>query len=162
MTPTPTTKRRRAPIRAAIISSELDPGLLEQMTERLVAAGFRDVRTFADAAEVAPPSRGKSDRQRLAPALRGRMLIVMDEEIGGRSAFDLHAMLKAAPELKGPRFFLLLNDAADANVFAAWNAGIQCVLAKPFVMDEFETFAGRLYEALASEPDGPAAEAPAP
>jgi DNA-binding response OmpR family regulator len=154
MASTPTTEHTPLPLRAAIISSELAPSLLEQMTERLVSAGFADVSTFDDVSRVAQPPRGKRGKYRLAPSLRGPMLIVMDEGIGAVSAFDVHAILKAAPELKGPRFFLLLNDAADATVFAAWEAGIHCVLTKPFVMDEFATFAGRLYEALAGEQTG--------
>src|SRR5262249_24104177 len=153
-----TTKPATAPLRAAIISSELAPDSLEEMTERLVSAGFRDVSTFADVSLVAQPPRGKRGRHRLAPSLRGPMLIVMDQGIGAVSAFDVHAILKAARELKTPRFFLLLDDAADETVFAAWNAGIHCVLTKPFAMDEFESFAGRLYEALAGEQSGAAGE----
>jgi hypothetical protein len=161
MTPTPTKQPATAPLRAAIISSELAPDLLKQMSERLLSAGFRDVSTLADASLVAQPPRGKRGRHRLAPSLRGPMLIVMDQVIGAVSAFDVHAILKAAPALKNSRFFLLLDDAADETVFAAWNAGIQCVLTKPFIMDEFESFAGRLYEALASKQSGAAGEEPA-
>jgi hypothetical protein len=159
MAPTSTTRRATAPIRAAILSSELEPALLEQMTDRLLSAGFRDVRTFDDIGRVAQPPRGRRGRHRLAPSLRGPMLIVMDDGVGGRPALDLHAILKAAPELTGSRFLLFLNDPADANVFAAWNAGIHIVLAKPFLMDEFATFCGRLYADLAAEQTGtPAGE----
>jgi DNA-binding response OmpR family regulator len=144
-------------IRAAIISSAFDADLLAQMTERLVSAGYRDVSTFDDVSRVARPPRGKKGRSRLAPSLRGPMLIVLDESIGGSPALDLHAILKAAPELEGPLFLLFLDQPADAAVFAAWQAGIHCVLAKPFVMDEFAAFARRLYESIAGRQTGTAA-----
>jgi hypothetical protein len=64
----------------------------------------------------------------LPDALRGARLVLLDEWIGGRSAFELHAVLKAAVEAKGMLFGMFAASPGDGTVFAAWAAGFDLFL----------------------------------
>jgi RNA polymerase sigma-70 factor (ECF subfamily) len=147
MAPTSKTTPTPVPIRAAIISSEFDAERLQEMKEALSSAGFTEVATFDDMARLVQRPRAKKSRYRVAPQLRGAKLIVLDEWLRGRSAFEILAILKAAPELEGARFFLFADTPRDETVYAAWCAGVDCFLTKPFEMEEFANFSRRLFAA---------------
>ncbi len=58
-----------------------------------------------------------------------------------RSAFEIHTLLKIVPELRGSLFWMLAaSPVKDPTVMAAWAAGVECFLTKPFNIDEIERF----------------------
>jgi RNA polymerase sigma-70 factor (ECF subfamily) len=131
---------------AAIISTDLDPAVLQSLVEAMKTAGWEDVATLG----AVPPleERIAADGARefhLAAPLNGRQFIVLDEWIGGRSAFELHILLKAAAEAKEMGFGLFLAAPAEDNtVFAAWAAGFELLLTKPIDPAEFGRFSQRI------------------
>jgi RNA polymerase sigma-70 factor (ECF subfamily) len=141
MTPTPAAS-------AAIVSTDFDPTVLQGLVTALKRGGWTDVAVL----RAVPPleERTTADGARevhLPVPLYGRQLIVLDEWVGGRSAFELLALLKIAAEAKETVFGLLLNaPAADSTVFAAWGAGFDLCLTKPVQPAEFERFGRHILE----------------
>jgi RNA polymerase sigma-70 factor, ECF subfamily len=131
---------------AAIISTDLDPAVLQRLVEAMEAAGWEDVAAL----DVMPPLEERTTAEgarefHLAAPLSGRRFIVLDEWIGGRSAFELHTLLKAAVEAKETAFGLFIGaPAADNTVFAAWASGFDLLLTKPVDPAEFERYSRRL------------------
>jgi DNA-binding NarL/FixJ family response regulator len=127
---------------AAIISTDLDPAVLRSLVDAMQAAGWEDVAALGAVPPLEERLTAEGTREfHLATPLRGRRFIVLDEWIGGRSAFELHTLLKAAAEAKEMAFGLFLAaPAADNTVFAAWAAGFDLLLTKPVDPAEFELY----------------------
>jgi fructose-specific component phosphotransferase system IIB-like protein len=100
--------------------------------------------------------------------LRGTHLVVLDEQIGGLSAFELHLILRAAAKednvtmpnevQPGISHCILLDPIAPDDeetkrmkVFACWVAGFDLCFIKPVVPREFEGLARRLREGMARQ-----------
>ena len=86
--------------------------------------------------------------------LTGCRCIVLDEWIGGHSAFELSTLLRATDEGRAAALFLLIDGnrpkaEIDNMAVAAYLAGFDMLLTKPFDLDEFQSFARRLREHLA-------------
>ena len=116
---------------ASIVSTDLAPSLVGEMTDALKAAGWDQVLHLGGGTvdEVVKRSR----------------FIVIDEWIGGRSAFELFARLRA--ENMDSCFLLLIERKADGNddtVMSAYHAGFDMLMMKPFEMAEFLSFAKRI------------------
>jgi RNA polymerase sigma-70 factor (ECF subfamily) len=140
MAVTPTKPTTPPAPRAAIICSDLDTALLQQMIDVLKDAGFGDVTIFEGAAPVTEErqsTEGKREAYAAAP-LEGKQFILLDEWLGGRSAFEVHTVLKALPALQETLFGLLASSPCqDQTAYAAWLAGFSMLLTKPFGIDEF-------------------------
>jgi RNA polymerase sigma factor (sigma-70 family) len=140
MAATPTEPMTQPVLKAAIISTDLDTTLLQQMIDALKDAGFGDATVF-DGATPVTEERLSADGKReshLAAPLEGKQFILLDEWLGGRSAFEVHTVLKALPALNGTLFGLLaLSPCQDQTAYAAWLAGFYMLLTKPFGIDEF-------------------------
>lgn len=147
---------------ASIVSTEINPDLLSQMAGALKAAGWETVniiRGFEAAGRLEPAGAGK-DREFYLPALlAGSRCIILDEWIGGRSAFELLPLLNATRERKDAAILLLMNaagperpDLRDITVQAAYAAGVDMLLTKPFQISEFGAFGQRLRANLAQQP----------
>jgi RNA polymerase sigma factor (sigma-70 family) len=133
MTPTPA-------VNAAIISTDLEPKLVRSMAEAARAAGFDGVITLEALPSLEETGEGDARERHLPESLKGVSVVVLDEWIGGRSAFEILAILKAAAESKDLAFFMLASAPGDSTVFAAWAAGVDCFLTKPFDLAEFQKF----------------------
>lgn len=150
----PMDRESERPTKAAILSSDIEPDLLEQMTHALKRAGFQSVSTISDPlAAVERSAEETSDKReiQLPAPLKGCLCLVLDECIGGRSAFELLPLLNASVQRKEMPILLLTNAAPDRpeltelTVRAAYASGVDMLLTKPFDMDEFEQFARRLH-----------------
>jgi CheY-like chemotaxis protein len=137
MTPTPA-------VNAAIISTDLEPNLVRSMADAARAAGFDGVLTLDAPPSLDATGEGDAREVHLPDSLKDVSVVVLDEWIGGRSAFEILAILKAAAESKEIAFFMLASAPKDSTVFAAWSAGVECFLTKPFDLAEFQTFMKRL------------------
>jgi len=141
MTPTPATT---TPAAAAILSTDLEPAVLQSLVDAMKAAGWDDVAALGAAPVVEQRNDGDAAELHLAPPLQGRQFIVLDDSIGGRSAFELHLLLRATPEAKEIKFGLLSSCAHDDTVRAAWLAGFDLFLTKPVDPAEFGEFSRRI------------------
>lgn len=130
----------RSTVNAAILSTDLEPRLLRSMVEAARAAGFDSVITLDAPPSLDATGEGESREVHLPHSMQGVSVVVLDEWIGGRSAFEILALLKAAAESKGIAFFMLASAPTDNTVFAAWAAGVECFLTKPFDLMEFQRF----------------------
>jgi RNA polymerase sigma factor (sigma-70 family) len=133
MTPTPA-------VNAAIISTDLEPKLVQSMAEAARAAGFDGVITLDALPSLEATGEGDAREVHLPESLKGVSVVVLDEWIGGRSAFEILTILKAAAESKEMAFFMLASAPGDSTVFAAWAGGVDCFLTKPFDLAEFQKF----------------------
>jgi RNA polymerase sigma-70 factor (ECF subfamily) len=140
---------------AAIVSTAIAPDRLQQMTSAMKAAGWDDVRLVSDVAAVGtlvPSSEGSISAARRLPApLTDCRCIVLDEWIGGHSAFELSVLLRATDEGRAAALFLLIDGARskpeiDNTALAAYMAGFDMLLTKAFDIEEFQSFARRLRE----------------
>jgi RNA polymerase sigma-70 factor (ECF subfamily) len=145
MEATPTKATTQPAPSAAIISTDLDTSLLQQMTDVLKDAGFGDVTIFDGATPVTEErlsADGKKESH-VARPLEGKQFILLDEWLGGRSAFEVHTVLKALPALADTLFGLLaMAPIQDQTAYAAWLAGFYMLLKKPFGIDEFAGLIG--------------------
>jgi DNA-binding response OmpR family regulator len=143
---------------AAIISTDIEPAILQQLADALRAAGWNRVNTVGDysaAASLKETGAGDSREFHLPAALKGSRFLLLDELIGGRSAFELFTILKAAAERQEFAAGILLNPPADQpKVFAAWAAGFDLCLTKPVNPEELARFAKRIRETLKEQEGG--------
>jgi RNA polymerase sigma-70 factor (ECF subfamily) len=133
MTPAPA-------VDAAIFSSEIDPKLLERMVAAARAAGFADVVTFNAPPDMDATGEEETREVHLPASMKRVSVVVLDEWIAGRSAFEILVMLKAAAEAKSIAYFMLASAPGDSTIFAAHAAGVDCFLTKPFDLGEFQKF----------------------
>jgi DNA-binding response OmpR family regulator len=132
----PMTPQSTAAVRsAAILSTDLDATVLQSLIDAMKAAGWDDIAALGAVPVVDLPSEG--EELRLSEPLRGKQFIVLDDSVGGRSAFELHLLLKAPAEAKEVVFGLLSSSSADSTVRAAWLAGFDLFLTKPVDPAEF-------------------------
>jgi RNA polymerase sigma-70 factor (ECF subfamily) len=143
---------------AAVVSTEIAPDLLRQMADAMKSAGWDDIRLISDvvaAGTLATPAEGETSEGRRPPApLVGCRCIVLDEWIGGHSAFEFSTLLRATDEGRAAALFLLIDGnrpekEAENTAMAAYIAGFDMLLTKPFDIDEFQRFARRIREHLA-------------
>jgi DNA-binding response OmpR family regulator len=132
--------------RAAIISTDFEPKLLQEMVAAARAAGFDEVITLKALPSLQERGEGAAREFHLPDSLKGVSVVVLDEWIGGRSAFETLVILKAAVESKKIAFFMLSSTPTDSTVCAAWAAGVDCFLTKPFDLAEFQKFMKLLRE----------------
>lgn len=135
---------------AAIISSELPADLLKKMVKAARAAGFDRVVTLNAPPSLQAVGKGDACEYHLPASLREVSVVVLDEWIGGRSSFEVLAILKGAVEAKQMAFFMLAAAPSDSTIFAAWAAGVDCFLTKPFDLAEFQKFMQHLRERRAA------------
>jgi RNA polymerase sigma-70 factor (ECF subfamily) len=143
---------------AAIVSTEIAPELLRQMSDAMRASGWEDVRLVSDIAAAGalerPAPNATSTVRNLPAPLTGCRCIVLDEWIGGHSAFELSLLLRASDEGRGAALFLLIDGnrpeaEIDNTALAAYMTGFDMALTKPFDLAEFQGFSRRLREHLA-------------
>jgi RNA polymerase sigma factor (sigma-70 family) len=114
---TPTTSAIPTPT-AALIHTDLEPDLIEQITSALQGGGY-DTRVFV-------PSNPFS----LVDVLQESRVIILDEWIGGRSALEMVLHLKAHRETQRIPIHLLCSAPSDFTVSAYFTAGVRRLLDK--------------------------------
>jgi RNA polymerase sigma factor (sigma-70 family) len=129
---------------AAIISTELSPELTAQMTTEIQRAGWSNVRHIAEVPAFIRNADGS-----LPEPLSGCLLIVLDEFVGGRSAFELSTLWRSTQEGRQVAILLLIdgrNESVnrDDTIMAAYIAGFDMLLTKPFDAGEIESFTRRI------------------
>ena len=124
---------------------------LSLLAGALRKAGYGAVNLLSDyraAGLVVQTGEGEAREIHLPPALRGTDLLVLDERIDGRSAFELHAALRTAAEFGAVATAILLNKtdegASPTAMLAAWSSGFDLCLTKPVDAGEFQRFAEKL------------------
>jgi len=142
---------------AAIVTSELAPAALQALTDALRDAGWREVRAilhFAAAGRLSETGSGETREFHLPAALRDCRLVLLDERIEGRSAFELIPLLNGTVERQRLAVGVLLAPAAEAvqdvALHAAWISGVDLALTKPVAPDELGRFAAKIRADLAA------------
>jgi RNA polymerase sigma factor (sigma-70 family) len=145
---------------AAILSTDIEPAVLNSLADALRAAGFSRVNLFDDYRKVVSPDDFKvveKDGDKfpsftLPDALKGTQYLILDQRIGPASAFALNAVLRAAEKENNVNMVhcLLIDpldqtdkQTNDLSVFAAWVSGFDIVLNKPVVPEDFKAWAQR-------------------
>jgi len=142
----------RTQVDAAIISTELDSSVLSGMVEAIREAGFANVATLQAAPDLRREENSEGGAFHLPGQLNQARFIVLDEWIGGRSAFEIHAILKAAEESSHVYFGILLSSPVESTVFAAWAAGFELCLGKEGLsMDELRRFSKKILRGIQGE-----------
>jgi len=95
----------------------------------LVPAQFRDYDSLERGLRERPPA-----------------IIVLDEVVGDCGAFELLPLLKGREETRHVPV-LMLGPGRERTVMAAWHAGVDCYLSKPFKQQELARFVQRMVEA---------------
>jgi RNA polymerase sigma factor (sigma-70 family) len=119
MNPTPDVAAEpAAPRTAAILHTDLESGLLQQVVDALQTAGYRP--------EVITPGEPSA----LIAAVKGRQLIVLDEWIGGRSALELLVTLRAEAATSAIPICVLCSAPSGFTATAYATAGADHVVRK--------------------------------
>lgn len=140
---------------ASIVFTDLGQDFVAEMTSALKDAGFIEVREVGKVESLIQVFDGDNPKYRLPEELAGSRFIIFDEFVGGRSAFELHTMLKAAEESKEIAYGVLMQSPPDTTVFAAWVAGFDLCLRKDtFNAEEFGRFCNRIHSGLKLEDAG--------
>jgi hypothetical protein len=137
---------------ATIICTDLEQETVSAMTSALQDAGFNTIKVLNRVPPLQQTSESAPSEFRLPPELADSRFILLDEFIGGRSAFELHSFLKAAPESKDIAYCILLQSPPDTTIFAAWVAGFDlCMRKEELDMEEFSRFCRRILSGLKEE-----------
>jgi RNA polymerase sigma-70 factor (ECF subfamily) len=131
---------------AAILSTDLEPAVLQGLIDAMKAVGWDEVTVLGAVPVVELPV--GSEEIRLSEPLRGKRFLVLDDSVGGHSAFELHILLKACAAATEITFGLLSSSGAESTVRAAWLAGFDLFLTKPVDPAEFGRFSQRILEKL--------------
>ena len=104
-------------------------------------------RVFAALQEAGLVPAQFKDYDSLERGLRDRppAIIVLDEVVGDCGAFELLPLLKGREESRHLPV-LMLGPGRERTVMAAWHAGVDCYLAKPFQQQELAGFVQRIVE----------------
>jgi len=137
----------RAEINAAILSTEIEPATLQAMSRALHEAGFARVDTLAELPEPLSAGSDEAGGFRLPEEMSDTRFVVIDEMVGGRSAFELQAILKALAESSELYTGILLGRSAHlkSSVMAAWCAGFDlCLVRDGLDVSEFRDLCAKL------------------
>lgn len=160
---------------AAIVSDRLEPTVLDSLSEALRGAGFTHVNRFKDWRDIiskgafrlsespdSPNGRPTTDTEmlHLPASLKGTQFLVLDQQIGIHSAFELNTILRAAEKednaLIAHCLLIEPGDPTDeqafhVRLFATWLSGFDLCLSKPVNPAEFESLAKRCRESMAGQ-----------
>ena len=134
---------------ATILCTDLPTDTVAGMKRALLDAGFGKVRVMSKLPELVRTGEDDATEFHLPAAIEDTRFIILDEQVGGRSAFELCVVLKAAAEFGGMASGILLSQPSKNTVFAAWAAGFDlCLRRDTLNLDEFQGFCARIREQL--------------
>lgn len=122
-------------LKATLFSSDLPPETVDLIRQALIDSGFGDVSVMAEMPELVRTGEGDATEFHLPDGLRDTEFVILDEQVGGRSAFELWAILKAAAEWADIASGILLTRPSSNTIFAAWAAGFDLCLGKGGLAD---------------------------
>ena len=137
----------QADINAVILSTEINPEVLANMADALRNAGFARVDASTNLPEPVRMDSEGAMGLRLPDEMRDIRFVVIDESVGGRSAFELQTILKATEESPALYTGVLLRRSPhlDSSILAAWCAGFDlCLVGDGLDMAEFRDLCGKL------------------
>ncbi len=147
---------------AAIVSSDFEPAVREQLVDALKAAGYDTVNIIGDYRDIFRPGETIKDgtlkyRYHLAAPLAGSDFVVLDEKVGGRSILELFPAIRGTPEGKKVVFCLLMGmtqhtPTDEMLVLSAYISGLDFFLTKPFHPAEVGSFAKRARDKALESP----------
>jgi RNA polymerase sigma factor (sigma-70 family) len=140
---------------AALVATQLSVPLIDSLCEAMRAAFWEDITTVGDVPLVEPVTVNDVTEFHLALPLRGRQFIILDDWIGGHSAFELLALLKATQAASEMLFCLLTATPEERTLWAAWIAGFDVCVAKPVDLDEFQSRCTHAYVATKNRAEDP-------
>lgn len=117
MTPTPTAAETPAQT-AALIHTDLEPTLVQKVTDALRTAGY--------ATKILSPT----DPTLLVDSLKEYQAVILDEPISGRSAFEYLMHVKSRADLKEIPVGVLCSNPSDFTVSAFFTAGVTRLVNK--------------------------------
>lgn len=130
---------------AVLLSTDLEPKMLDEVLESLRDAGYSPVKRLGALPPLDKTGDGNSTEFHLPKEISNARFILIDEMVVGRSAFELHAILKAAAESKETAFGILLDSPSENTIFAAWAAGFDlCLDKQQMTMDELKRLSAKL------------------
>ena len=142
---------------ATLVSTDLEPATLQALSDALRSAGYTRINHLSNYLELArleETDDGDAKTFHLSNALQGTRFLILDERIGGHSAFELYPILRATAEGKAMATCLLLDPAGEqdsrARVLSAWASGFDLCLTKPVESEEFARFAKVIREKSAA------------
>jgi RNA polymerase sigma-70 factor, ECF subfamily len=136
---------------AAILSTDMEPAVLQSLVDAMKVAGWDDVATLGAGQVAERVVTGERAELHLTAQLLGKRFIVLDDWIGGRSAFEVYTLLKATAEASGVLFGLLSASTEESTIWAAHLAGFDLFLIKPVDPEKFGRLSERILNKAKSE-----------
>lgn len=137
-----------------LLSSDIVPALVAEMSQAMHDAGWTRIRHISAVADLIL---SRADDEKAAPYLAEPMplcrCVVLDEFVGKHSAFEIAALIRSTEWGRDTALFLLADGSKgskefDLTVLAAYIAGFDMLLSKPFALQEFTDFMRRTQGAL--------------
>jgi RNA polymerase sigma-70 factor (ECF subfamily) len=136
---------------AVIVSTDLSRETVGAMMKALRDAGFTSTTWLTSLPPIERTGEGDAVEFHLPEGFAATRFLVLDETVGGRSAFELVTLLNATEEFKSMASGILLSSPSESTVTAAWAAGFDLCLRKETLdMVEFRRFAGKIREQIAA------------
>lgn len=135
---------------ATIISTDINEITISEMKKAMVESGFGKVTLLSELPSLDRTGTDDAVEFHLPKQLADTRFVILDEQVGGRSAFELHTILKVAAESKDMAFCILLASPISENtLFAAWAAGFDLCLGRDKLdIAEFKRFCGQILSQL--------------
>jgi RNA polymerase sigma-70 factor (ECF subfamily) len=139
-----------------LLASDFVPTLVEETTQAIRDAGWTQIRHISAVADLLLSS---AEDGKAAPYLAEPMplcrCVVLDEFIGKHSAFEIATLIRSTAWGRDTSLFLLADGSKgakefDLTVLAAYVAGFDMLLSKPFALQDFTDFMRRIREAQSS------------
>ncbi|MHB1457483.1 MAG: RNA polymerase sigma factor [Armatimonadota bacterium] len=138
------------PIKVSLVQTDMDQAMIIKLKELLGSAGIDEIRivnNVEDAVKFDLAGDGSCQEMHISEALQDSKLIILDEWLEGRSAFELYSILKSTPEAEGKGFCLLISGFSDMTARAAWAARFDMLFTKESLNSSFtscmRTWSGR-------------------
>jgi RNA polymerase sigma-70 factor (ECF subfamily) len=135
-----------------LLASDLTPTLVSEITDAMRDAGWTQTHHISAVADLnlSYAEDGKAARHLAEPMPLCRC-VVLDEFVGKHSAFEIATLIRSTEWGRDTSLFLLADGSKgskefDLTVLAAYVAGFDMLLSKPFALQEFTNFMQRIYE----------------
>ncbi|MES2465604.1 MAG: RNA polymerase sigma factor [Armatimonadota bacterium] len=136
-----------------LLASDLGPTLAAEINDAMRDAGWTRTQHVSAVADLvlSYAEDGKAAPHLAEPMPQCRC-VVLDEFVGKHSAFEIATLIRSTEWGRDTALFLLADGSKgskefDLTVLAAYVAGFDMLLSKPFALQEFTNFLRRIYEA---------------
>ncbi|HET6386148.1 MAG TPA: sigma-70 family RNA polymerase sigma factor [Armatimonadota bacterium] len=117
---------------AFLIHTDLNPGTMSEIQTALRKAGYTPRIITAAEADLLDHDLRRGQLKLLVRWTRSSRLLLLDEHVGSRSAFEILLNMSAIRELtpSGPRVCLLATNPGASTAFACWQQGVDLLVNK--------------------------------